>query len=80
MSERAATLLAEALKLSEEERAELADRLYDSLDGPTDDYGGMTDEEFKAELERRAEELRRHPERAIPWDEVKRLTHLDEPL
>ena len=38
MSERVATLLAEALKLSDEERGELADALLDSLDGPPSDY------------------------------------------
>jgi putative addiction module component (TIGR02574 family) len=71
MSERVATLLAEALKLSEDERAELADGLYDSLDGPPSDYERMTHEEFRAELDRRAAELRQHPERAIPWEQVK---------
>ena len=47
MSEQAATLLTEALKLSEEE--------------------------FKAELDRRSAELREHPERAIPWEEVEKM-------
>lgn len=79
MSERYLAVLAEALKLSDEERADLAYALLDSLDGPPD-INAMSDEEFKAELDRRAEELRQHPERAIPWDEVKRLTRLDEPL
>ena len=46
MSERATAVLTEALKLSEEERAEVADQLYASLDGPPDAYADMTDEEF----------------------------------
>jgi putative addiction module component (TIGR02574 family) len=73
MSERAATLLTEALKLSDEEREALADALWDSLDGPSSDYDAMTEEEFKAELDRRAEELRQHPERAIPWEQVEKM-------
>jgi putative addiction module component (TIGR02574 family) len=73
MSERSTALLAEALRLSEDERAELADALLDSLDGPPSDYDAMTEEEFKAELDRRAEELRQHPERAIPWEQVEKM-------
>jgi putative addiction module component (TIGR02574 family) len=77
MSERVATLLAEALKLSEDERADLADQLYDSIEGPSCDDEGMTDEEFKAELDRRHEEFLRDPSVGIPWDEVKRVTKID---
>jgi len=77
MSERVAALLAEALKLSEDERAELADQLYDSIDGPPCDYEGMTEEEFKAELDRRHDEFLRDPSVGIPWEEVKRMTKID---
>lgn len=77
MSERYQAVLVEALKLSDEERADLADALWDSLGAPPAGYGEMTDDEFKAELDRRAEELRQHPERAIPWEEVKRMTAQD---
>ena len=73
MSERYAAVLAEALKLSEVERVELADALLDGLDGPPSDYDAMTEEEFKAELDRRAEELRQHPERGIPWEQVREM-------
>jgi len=71
MSERTATPLAAALRLSEEERAELVEGLLDSLDAPVSDIDRMTEEEFAAELDRRAEELRRNPDAAIPWEQVK---------
>jgi putative addiction module component (TIGR02574 family) len=71
MSERSASLLAAALKLSEEERAELVDGLLDSLDAPLSDIDRMTDEEFAVELDQRAEELRQNPDDAIPWEKVK---------
>jgi putative addiction module component (TIGR02574 family) len=71
MSERAASLLAAALQLPEDERAELVEGLLDSLGGPDSDIDRMTEDEFAAELDRRAEELRQNPDAAIPWDQVK---------
>ena len=71
MSERSASLLAAALQLTEKERAELVDGLLDSLGPPDSEIDRMTDEELVAELDRRAEELRRGPDAAIPWDQVK---------
>jgi putative addiction module component (TIGR02574 family) len=76
MSERYTSLLAEALKLSEEERANLAYAIFDSLDGPADIHA-MSDEEFKAELDRRHEEFLRDPSVGVPWEEVKRMTKFD---
>lgn len=76
MSEQAATVLAEALKLSDVDRARVADQLYESLDEGSD-IDSMTDEEFKAELDRRHEEYLRDPSVAIPLEEVKRLTKID---
>jgi putative addiction module component (TIGR02574 family) len=76
MSERAATLLAEALKLSEEERAALADELYASLDDEPD-IDSMSDEEFARELERRHQEYLRDPSVGVPLEEVKRLTRME---
>jgi len=77
MSERTKALFDEALQLSESERAELAEALIESLDGPPSDIDLMTDEEFIKELDRRAEELRLHPERAVPWEVVKRIARSD---
>jgi putative addiction module component (TIGR02574 family) len=74
MTKETTELLAEALKLPETEREELADRLLESLDPPTSDIDQMTDEEFVAELDRRAVELRQNPELGIPWDEVKKMS------
>lgn len=71
MSERSASLLAAALQLSDEERAELVEGLMDSLDPPDSDIDRMTEEEFAAELDRRAEELRRDPNAGVPWEQVK---------
>jgi putative addiction module component (TIGR02574 family) len=73
MSDRAANLLAEALKLTEDERAELAEGLLESLDGPPpSDIDRMSDDEFAAELERRHQEFLSDPSVGIPWEEVKR--------
>jgi putative addiction module component (TIGR02574 family) len=76
MSERVTALLTEALKLSEGERAALADQLYDSLDAGSD-IDSMTDEEFARELNRRHEECLRDPSVGVPLEEVKRLTKID---
>jgi putative addiction module component (TIGR02574 family) len=73
MSERTASLLAAALQLSEEERAELVEGLLDSLGGPASDIDRMTDEEFAPELDRRHEEFLRDPSVGIPWEQVMRM-------
>lgn len=71
MSNNAATLLAEALKLSAEERENLAMDILDSLEEPLSDYASMSEEEFTRELQRRSQELLEHPEMGIPWEQVK---------
>ena len=73
MSEPYTTLRDGALKLPEDKRAALAYELLDSLEADPPDINSMTEEEFKAELDRRAEELRQHPDRAVPWEQVKDL-------
>lgn len=54
-----------ALSLSEAERAELAARLLDSLDGPPDDDA---EEAWKAEVARRAAD---GGAATVPWSEVR---------
>ena len=77
MSEQYTDLLTEALKLSEDERAELAHELLDSLAANPPDASAVSEEEFKAELDRRHEEFLRDPSVGIRWEEVKRMTKID---
>lgn len=72
MSRAVAELLAAALKLPPDEREALAERLWASLDPPGTGIDEMTDEELKAELDRRAEEAERDPSVMIPWEEVRK--------
>ena len=73
MSERTQALMNEALKLSDLEREELAARLLESLDPPPSDIDQMTEDEFLAELHRRAAEMREDPTSRIPWEEVQKM-------
>jgi len=73
MSERATSLLAEVLTLSDEERAEIVDGLLDAEDGLSSDAGEITEAEFTAELDRRAEDYRRDPSAAVPWEHVQHM-------
>jgi putative addiction module component (TIGR02574 family) len=77
MSKRYTDLLTEALKLSEDERAELAHELLDSLAANPPDVDAVSEEEFKAELDRRHEEFLGDPSVGVPWEEVKRMTTID---
>jgi putative addiction module component (TIGR02574 family) len=76
MSKRTAALLTEALKLSEKERATLAEGILESLDDCSSEIDSMSDEELTAELNRRHEEFLRDPSVGIPLDEVKRITRI----
>jgi putative addiction module component (TIGR02574 family) len=71
MSPRADQLLAEVLRLPAAEQEELIERLLDAAGPPPSAIDRMTDEEFAAELERRAEEARRDPSVLIPWEQVR---------
>lgn len=73
MSDRTANLLAEALQLTEEERGKLVEGLLLSLDDPPGDVDRMSDDELFAELDRRADEMRRDPGAGMPWEEVQKL-------
>jgi putative addiction module component (TIGR02574 family) len=61
-------LVAQALRLSESERVRVAAELLESLEGPPDD---VSDDEWLAEINRRAESLRRGESVGEPWPLVR---------
>ena len=61
-------LFEEAIKLPDADRRKLAYDLLDTLDDPKDEF--YLSPEQEAELERRIAEHEKHPEDAIPWEEV----------
>ncbi|MBI1830406.1 MAG: addiction module protein [Planctomycetes bacterium] len=67
MSAEAAKLLADALNLSEHERADLAACLFASLDEAT--YG-QSDAAWEAEIERRLRAIDEKDASLIPWSEA----------
>jgi hypothetical protein len=68
MSETAQAILAAIRSLPESERWEIIDGLLES-ESPPDNYAGMTEEEFQAEMRRRCEDT----EPGIPASEVHRI-------
>jgi putative addiction module component (TIGR02574 family) len=69
MTEQASNLLQKALTLSEEERAELACSLIDSLDATVDED---TANSWDLEIGRRVEDLDSGRAKTVPWEEVRR--------
>ena len=67
----AAELFEKAKALPIEERAELYNQLCENLAAEGYDFDPHLTPEQIAELERRAEQLRRHPERGIPLETVR---------
>jgi putative addiction module component (TIGR02574 family) len=67
MSEETQAILTAALALPEADRAELAERLLESLSPEMDE---LSDDELFAELERRRAEAEKDPSVAIPWTDV----------
>jgi putative addiction module component (TIGR02574 family) len=63
------TVLAEALRLDAQSRAQLAAELLASLDGPSDPDAELA---WQAEIERRVADLKAGKVKLEPWDEVKR--------
>ena len=63
MSEAATSLLQQALNLNPDERYEMAQQLLDSLDDADDLL--PDDPAWRAELDRRLEEVEKHPERLL---------------
>ena len=68
MTEKASKLLQTALTLSEEERAELASSLIDSLDATVED--GVEDA-WDREIARRIADLDSGRATTVPWDVVR---------
>lgn len=63
-----ATLLAEIMQLTPQERRDLVEKLCVAVE--EDDAFALTPEQ-KAEIDRRIAEHERDPSRAIPWEEVR---------
>lgn len=73
MTQKSRGLLEEALKLSPNERAEVAEQLIASLDEAPD-----TDVEhaWQEEIQKRIQQIERGEVKTIPWEEVqRRLRH-----
>jgi putative addiction module component (TIGR02574 family) len=68
MTEQATELLQKALSLSEEERADLACSLIDSLDATADEGA---DEAWDKEIARRIHELDSGKVKTVAWEEVR---------
>lgn len=68
------SVLADALRLDDDARAELASELLASLDGPAD---ADADQAWDAEIERRIEAIEAGHVVLEPWDEVKRRIERD---
>jgi len=74
MTPSTAAVLAEALRLDEEARAELAAELLASLDGPAD---ADAESAWAAEIERRVAALEDGTASLEPWDDVRRRIERD---
>jgi putative addiction module component (TIGR02574 family) len=60
-------ILEELRRMPEPERRELVE----TIDLEFGDFDDELTQEQKDELDRRAKELRQHPERGIPWEQVR---------
>lgn len=69
MTHQAEAVLAEALRLSEEERGEIAAILFDTLETESEEN---VEKAWANEIARRLEEVRSGKEKPIPWEEVRK--------
>jgi putative addiction module component (TIGR02574 family) len=74
MTQRAAAVLADALRLDEHARAELAAELLPSLDGPADPDA---EAQWAAEIERRVAAIDAGTAAVEPWEDVRRRIERD---
>jgi putative addiction module component (TIGR02574 family) len=74
MTKAAEALLADALRLTPEARAELAVELLASLDGPADPDAEAA---WSAEIERRVDAIEAGTVALEPWEDVKRRIEKD---
>lgn len=72
MSRAVEELYEQASHLSEEDRAELAGKLLESIEDPPDEG---VEEAWAAEIERRMVEYRAGGVKTIPWSEVRAHLH-----
>ena len=75
MSKAAQEILDAALKLTEMEQEELLEGLMDSMGY---DYEPPSDEEFKAELRRRIDDVESGRVKPIPWENARREIFRDD--
>ena len=68
MTAQAQAVLDAALALSESERAQLVERLLDTLSNEKDP---LTDDELAAELDRRRTEVEQGVVKPVPWSQVR---------
>ncbi len=62
----------ELFKLSAAERMELVEELWDSIAAECEGEPWALTDAQRGDLERRVRELDEHPERARPWEEVRK--------
>ena len=74
MTQSVAAVLADALRLDEDARAELAVELLASLDGPADTDAAS---QWAAEIQRRVASIEDGTAVLEPWDEVRRRIERD---
>jgi putative addiction module component (TIGR02574 family) len=68
MSSKVDAILNAAMELSDEERVDLADRLFSTL---SDEYRTEVDRAWAEEIDRRAKEIDEGRVTLVPWDEVR---------
>ena len=73
MSTAVSELLTAAMKLGESERNELAERIWDTLDGPDFPTDNLTEEEFEREILSRREEALKDPSSLMTWEQVRAM-------